>query len=132
MRSKGHVYTGLRVLLGIDFFLNGLNHWLHFLPLPTPNAAGAAFIGALFATGFWMTIVKLVESTVGIALLANRFVPLSLAVIFPISVNIFLYDTFLDLQGFVAGIVTIGLNVALIFYNLKYYRPMLVAKTGEK
>jgi hypothetical protein len=55
-------------------------------------------------------------------------VPLALVVIFPISVNIFLYDTFLDRQGFTAGIVTIGLNIALLFYNLNHYRPMLIAK----
>ena len=42
--------TVARLLLGLMFFVFGLNGFLHFLPAPPPgNDAAVTFIGALFA-----------------------------------------------------------------------------------
>src|SRR5580692_7855549 len=80
--------TVARVLLGVVFFVFGLNGFLHFIPQPPPPAPAGAFFSALFATGYMLPLVMGTELLVGVLLLANRFVPLALALVAPIIVNI--------------------------------------------
>jgi putative oxidoreductase len=49
MRSKAVIVA--RVLLGLVFFVFGLNGFLHWLPLPTMKGAAAEFMGGLVASG---------------------------------------------------------------------------------
>jgi hypothetical protein len=78
-----------RVGLGLVFLVFGLNYFLGFLPAqPEPPEAAGAFLGALAASGYVFPIIKSVEVAAGIALLANRFVPLALTLLAPIIVNI--------------------------------------------
>jgi uncharacterized membrane protein YphA (DoxX/SURF4 family) len=44
MRSKAVIVA--RVLLGLVFFVFGLNGFLHWFPLPTMKGAAAEFMGA--------------------------------------------------------------------------------------
>src|SRR3954462_1793472 len=74
-----------RVLMGLMFFVFGLNGFFNFIPQPkdpVPEKA-MAFAGALMATGYMFKLIKGTEVLVGILLLANRFVPLALAFIAP-------------------------------------------------
>ena len=78
------------------------------------------------------TAVKVIEVSTGVAILTNRFVPLALVVALPVAVNIFFVDVFLVrtwFGGYVLGGGTLLLNVALLFGYLKYYRPMLSARS---
>src|SRR5687767_5169089 len=72
-----------RVLMGLAFFVFGLNGFLNFIPQPeTPLPEGAmAFVGALMATGYMLPLIAVTQALVGALLLANRFVPLALALI---------------------------------------------------
>ena len=47
MRSKAVIVA--RVLLGLVFFVFGLNGFLHWFPLPTMKGAAAEFMGGLVA-----------------------------------------------------------------------------------
>jgi len=51
-----------RVVLGLPFLVFGLNHFLHFMPMPEqtlpPNAE--QFMSALFASGY-LNAVKVLE-----------------------------------------------------------------------
>ena len=51
--------TGARLLLGLTFFVCGLNGFLNFLPAPSGPmpAAAVAFGGALFGTGYMMPLI---------------------------------------------------------------------------
>lgn len=88
--------TIARYLLGLIFVVFGLNYWLQFLPMPPPEegSASAAFIGALYGSGF-LAFVKVLEVAGGALLLSGRFVNLGLALLGPIVVNIALYHVFL-------------------------------------
>ncbi|MEO8635586.1 MAG: DoxX family protein [Gemmatimonadales bacterium] len=119
-----------RVLLGLVFFVLGLDGFLHFVPQPStplPEAA-MAFFGALIKTGYMIPLIKGVEVTVGILLLTNRFVPLALALIAPLVVNIFLFDTVLAPKGAVIGAVVLGLELYLAWSYRKEYRSMLAMR----
>ena len=86
---------GARLLLGVIFFVFGLNGFLHFLPQPPLPEPGLKFVMALVETGYLMPLVKGIEVVSGVLLLSGFFVPLALLFLAPIVVNIFLFHTVL-------------------------------------
>jgi len=119
-----------RVVVGLPFFITGLNGLLNFLPQPTtPMPAGAtAFIGALVTTGYMLQLISVTQLVVGALLLSNRFVPLALALIAPFTVNSILFHTFLEPTGLPFALVFATIEVALVRVYWPAYRPMLVAR----
>jgi hypothetical protein len=125
-----------RVVLGGLFFVTGLNGFLNFLPQPAaPMPEGAmAFAGAMLKTGYLFPLVMGTQLLVGALLLANRFVPLALALIAPIVVNILAFHAFLAPPGLgIAGGV-LGLELYLAWAYRKAFRSMLTlrATPGEE
>ena len=88
-----------RILLGLMFTVFGLNFFFHFIPQPPPPPAAGAFAGAMFATGYLFNLLKVLEVLSGLALLSGFFVPLALAVLAPIIVNILFFHAFLAPAG---------------------------------
>ena len=71
-----HLPTAGRILLGLTFFVFGLNGFLNFLPQQSNIPEGAlAFAGALLKTGYMFPLLKSTEVIAGALLLSNRFVP---------------------------------------------------------
>ena len=124
--------TVARVLLGLTFFVTGLNGFLNFLPPPSgPMPEGlVAFSSALLKTGYMFPLIKGTELLVGALLLSNRFVPLALALIAPVIVNIFLVHAFLAPSGLALAIVLVALEIYLAWSYRHVYRPMLAIKTS--
>jgi uncharacterized membrane protein YphA (DoxX/SURF4 family) len=120
--------TVARILFGLMFLVFGLNGFLHFIPQPPPPEGAAAFAGALFATGYMFPLIKGVEVIAGGLLLANRFVPLALAIVAPNVVNILLFHVFLAPGGVGLAIVVLALEVYLAWAYRDAYRPMLAAR----
>lgn len=104
-----------RLLLGFTFTVFGLNGFLHFIPLPPPEGVAAQFMGALAASGFLMPVFVL-ELVAGVLLLANRFVPLALALLAPIVVNIALYHALMARHGLGFAAFTAALW-AIVFHR---------------
>lgn len=100
--------TTSRILLGLMFVVFGLNGFLNFIPMPPPSGAAGQFFGAMFATHY-IVPVFLLEVIAGALLLANRFVPLALAILAPLLVNIALFHAFMAPQGFGGAIMGIAL-----------------------
>lgn len=119
-----------RILMGLIFFVVGLNGFLNFIPPPpTPMPAGAvAFSVAMLKSGYLFPIAFGIQVIVGLLLLANRFVPLALALIAPIVVNIIAFHVFLAPAGIGPGIVVAALEIYLAWAYRKSYRPMLVLR----
>ena len=119
-----------RVLMGLGFFVFGLNGFLHFIPEPkTPMPEGAgAFAGAMMKTGYMFQMVAGTQLLVGVLLLLNRFVPLALVLIMPILVNIIAFHIFLAPSGAVPGAVLMALELYLAWAYRSYYRLVLVAR----
>lgn len=87
-----------RILLGLIFVVFSLNFWLRFIPLPPPDGAAAAFIGAMFASGY-LALVKVLELIGGLLIWSGRFTAAGLLILGPIILNILAYDVFL-VKGF--------------------------------
>ena len=55
-----------RILLGLPFFVGGLNGFLEFAPMPELTEPAAAFMGALVQTGYLLPLVKAIELLTGL------------------------------------------------------------------
>ncbi|MGH7284961.1 MAG: DoxX family protein [Polyangiaceae bacterium] len=124
-----YIPTVTRVLQGLVFFVFGLNFFLHFIPQPQniPPAA-ASFAGALFASGYFFVLLKVIEVASGVALLANRFVPLALTVLAPIVVNIFAFHLFLEPAGLPLAIPIVILEIANAWFYRDAFRSVVVLR----
>lgn len=125
-----HAPTVARVLTGLLFTVTGLNGFLDFLPQPKdPMPSGAlAFAGAMMATGYLFPLVMGTQLVTGLLLLANRFVPLALALLAPVVVNIVAFHLFLAPSGLGPALVVLALELYLAWTCRAAYRPMLSAK----
>lgn len=121
--------TIARVILGLSFFVFGLNGFLHFLPQPPMSGPPAAFAGALFATGYMFPLIKGTEVAASVLLLSNRYVPLALAVLAPLLVNIVAFHAFLAPAGLALPIVLTALELYLARSYRAAFAPMLRART---
>jgi hypothetical protein len=119
-----------RILLGLIFFVFGLNGFLHFIPqpkTPLPEVA-TAFAGALMKTGYMFPIIMGTQLLVGVLLLLNRFVPLALALIAPVVVNIVAFHLFLELSGLPLALVVLALELYLAWAYRGAYQAMLAMR----
>jgi uncharacterized membrane protein YphA (DoxX/SURF4 family) len=120
--------TAARILMGLVFFVFGLNGFFRFIPQPPPPAPALAFAMALIQSGYFFPLLKGTEVIVGILLLSNRFVPLALAAVAPIVVNILAFHLALAPAGVPLAIVILALELYLAWSYRKNYAPMLTAK----
>ena len=125
-----HTKTALRLILGLIYFVFGLNGFFQFLPMPPLPEGAGQFLGALFAAGYFFPVLKATEVIAGLALLSGFFVPLALVVLAPITLQILLFHAFLTpgLQNSLLPLVMLVLHVALGVLNISSYRELLKAK----
>jgi hypothetical protein len=119
-----------RVVIGLPYFITGLNGLLHFLPQPTaPMSAGAtAFVGALVNAGYMLPLISATQLIVGALLLSNRFVPLALALIAPFTVNSIAFHVFLEPSGLPFATIFLIIELCLVRVYWNAYRPMLASR----
>jgi uncharacterized membrane protein YphA (DoxX/SURF4 family) len=120
--------TVARIFLGLVFFVFGLNGFLHFIPQPPPPPAAGALFGAFAASGYLLALIKGTEVIVGALLLSGRFVPLALAVLAPIMINIVAFHAFLAPSGLGLPMVLVALHAYLAWAYRAAYAPMLRAR----
>ncbi len=92
-----------RILLGVVFFVFGLNGFLHFIPVKTfPTGLAGEFLTVLIQSHY-VLFVSAIQIAGGALLLVNRYVPLGLTLLGPVIVNIILYHALMDRSGLPAG-----------------------------
>ncbi|WP_329793332.1 hypothetical protein V1227_15890 [Lentzea sp. DG1S-22] len=126
-----HLTLVTRVVTGLLFTVTGLNGFLDFMPAPDPSTmapAGVAFTTALHATGYMLQLSSGVQVVAGALLLAGRFVPLALAVLAPLVVNILLIHLFLEPAGTGVALFVVAAEIGLAWAYRDKFRPMLRAR----
>jgi hypothetical protein len=126
---RRHFPTAARLFLGLTFTVFGLNFFLHFLPMPTPPPRAGAFLGALFASGYLFPLLKGTEVAAGLLLLGGRFVPLALAVLAPILINVIGFHLALEPAGLPVPIAMLAAEIYLAWSYRAAFAPMLRART---
>jgi putative oxidoreductase len=98
-----------------------------FLPALEMSGEAAVYMAGLSASKFTFPLIGIIEVGVGIALLFNKYVPLALILLAPISVNILLYHLVLDLPNKAVGTAVFAFNLILLFVNKKSYASVLAS-----
>jgi len=130
-KTKSIVTTVARVIFGLLYLVFGLNFFFNFLPAqPQPEGAAGAYLGGLFQSGYFFPLLKGIEVITGALLLAGFFVPLSVAVLAPISLHIFLFHTILVPEGAPIGILVLVLNLFLAWAYRANFKPLFQSKAG--
>src|ERR1700683_750076 len=98
-----------RYLTGVIFLVMGLNGFLNFIPLPPPSGVAGQFMGALYVSHY-LWVIFAFQVLAGVLLLVNRYVPLAVAVLAPIIVNILSFHTLMAPSG-----LSLALFVAVLW-----------------
>jgi putative oxidoreductase len=113
-----------RTLLGLIFFVFGLNGFLHFIPAPPPTGAAGQFFGALAATGYMIPLIFTAQIVGGILLLIGVAVPLALIILAPMILNILAFHLYLAPSGIGPGVLVAVLELFLAWYHRAAFAPL--------
>ena len=112
-----------RYLAGVIFLVMGLNGFLNFIPLPPPGGIAGQFMDALYVSHY-LWVIFAFQVVAGVLLVVNRYVPLAVAVLAPVIVNILTFHALMAPRGlplalFVAALwVVIFIDVRPVFSGL--------------
>jgi uncharacterized membrane protein YphA (DoxX/SURF4 family) len=119
--------TVVRVLMGLAFLAFGIMGFVMKPPQPMPEPMATIMTG--FAkTGYLMPLICGNQIVVGLLLLMNRFVPLALALIAPLLLNIILFHVFVQPAGIAPGAVLSIFELYLAWSYRGAFAPMLAAR----
>ena len=106
-----------RYLAGLIFLVMGLNGFLHFIPFPPPPGIAGQFMGALYVSHY-LWVIFAFQVLAGVLLLVNRYVPLALAVLAPVIVNILTFHALMAPSGLPMA-VFVAVLWAVIFIDVR-------------
>ena len=106
-----------RYLAGVIFLVFGLNGFLHFIPLPPPEGIAGQFMGALYASHY-LWVIFAFQVIAGVLLLVNRYVPLAMAMLAPVLVNILTFHALMAPNGLPLALF-VTLLWAVIFIEVR-------------
>ena len=106
-----------RYLAGVIFLIMGLNGFLHFIPFAPPPGVAGQFMGALYVSHY-LWVIFAFQVLAGVLLLANRYVPLAVAILAPVIVNILTFHALMAPSGLPLALFVTVLW-ALIFVDVR-------------
>jgi putative oxidoreductase len=119
--------TVARYLAGVIFLVFGLNGFLHFIPLPPPSGVAGQFMGALFVSHY-LTLIFALQVIGAVLLLANRYVPLALAILAPVIVNILSFHALMAPSGLPLALFVTVLWAMVFAYVRSAFAPLFQAR----
>lgn len=133
---NARLVTAARLMMGVIYLVSGVNWWFKLIT-PYPSISDFVnsppppdVVGAMIKTGVLFHLVKATELVAGIALLTNRFVPLMLVAVLPVTVNIAIVDVFFiaHQRGIIMGSGALVLNLFLMLAYIGHYRGVLAVR----
>jgi putative oxidoreductase len=118
-----------RLLLGLVFFVFGLNGFLHFIPGPIPPGIAGQYVMALFQSHYYVVIFG-AQVIGGVLLLVNRYVPLALTILGPVIVNILSFHLFMLPNGLPLALVVAILWAFLVYRQRQAFSGLFVQRTS--
>src|ERR1700722_13905649 len=109
--------TIARYLAGLIFLVFGLNGFLNFIPLPPPAGIAGQFMSALYASHY-LWVIFAFQVVAALFLLLNRYVPLAVAVLVPVIVNIIAFHALMAPSGLPLALFVAALWL-VIFVNVR-------------
>jgi hypothetical protein len=106
-----------RYLAGTIFLVMGLNGFLNFIPLPSPGGIAGQFMSALYVSHY-LWVIFAFQVIAAVLLLVNRYVPLAIAMLAPVIVNILTFHALMARSGLPLALF-VAVLWALIFVNVR-------------
>src|SRR5580693_9905255 len=106
-----------RYLAGAIFLVMGLNGFLNFIHFPPPTGTAAQFMGALYVSHY-LWVIFAFQLVAGVLLLINRYVPLAVAMLAPVIVNILSFHVLMAPSGLPLALF-IAVLWAVIFVDVR-------------
>ncbi|UYL10264.1 acyltransferase [Bdellovibrio sp. SKB1291214] len=134
MKAKTPVIV--RVLFGLIFFASGIAGLLQQMQLMPPppmdgmSPAMLTYFQGLVASVYFMPFLKIVETVFGLLIIMGWFVPLSLVILAPVVLNIFLVHAFLAPSGLPVAVILGLMMIYLSFFSP--YSPKIKALFTKK
>ncbi len=119
-----------RIVLGLIFFVFGLNGFLHFIPSPQYQGLAGQFLGVIFKSHLYV-VVFLTQIVGGLLLLANRYLPLALLLLGPVLVNILSFHIFMAPRQIPLALVATALWLILFFRVRSAFSGVFVRKLRD-
>ena len=120
--------TIARYLLGLMFTVFGLNGFLNFIKQPPPTNPLAIHYFTALAGSHYLAPVFALQLIAGILLLAGWYVPLALAILAPILVNILLYHFTMNPEGVPPGLLATVLWILVFIAYRNSFAGIFQAK----
>jgi putative oxidoreductase len=120
----------VRVVTGLLYAVSAFAYFFNLMPQQEMTGATLVFVQGLAAAGYFMPLLKSIELIFGISLIIGRFVPLSLVVLFPVTLNIFLFHIFLAPEALAVPIGLLTANLFLAYCYRASFKPLVVAHTA--
>ena len=139
LNDREFAVTAVRWLLGIQSLGSGINWWIKILPFPNMHEhiegpVKHEILRVLIESGWMFSTAKVLEIIGGACLVFNRFVPLGLVLLMPVTVNIFLVNVPWSPLPHVQLSVTRNLvmHCILLAAYANYFYPMLKARSAPQ
>jgi hypothetical protein len=116
-----------RILLGLAFFVFGLNKIVTFLPMPMPTGEAGALM-LIWYTHKWLMFYGFIETAAGLMLLVGRFVPLGLTLLAGVGLNILLFQVTFEPKGLPIPLVLTVLEIFLVYAYRASFAGIFSAK----
>ncbi len=117
-----------RILLGLIFFVFGLNGFVHFIPSPPLSGNVATFMGVLLASHYYV-LISGVQVIAGVLLLTNQYVPLALVALAAVLANILTFHITMRPAGLPIALVATALWFVVALPLRSHFAP-LFAREG--
>jgi putative oxidoreductase len=111
------VFAIARYLAGVIFLVFGLNGFLNFIPMPPPAGIAGQFMGVLYASHY-LWVIFAFQVIAAVLLLVKRYVPLAVAMLAPVIVNILSFHALMAPSGLPLALV-VALLWAVIFVDVR-------------
>ena len=111
----------VRVLMGLLYLASSVAFFLNVMPQSEMSESARLFVTGMGASVYLFPLVKVIELLCGVALIAGRFVTLATVVIFPITLNIFLFHSFLAPDGMIVPALLLIGNLFLAYHYRSRY-----------
>ena len=115
-----------RLLLGLMFFVFGLNMFFNFIPAQPPPGDAGIMAGLMMAHG-WFKFLGVLYVIAGALLLIGRYVGIALTILGPIIVVILLFHITLLPQGIGMALFVAALEIFLIYAYRHHFGDIFLA-----
>ncbi len=109
------------IILGGIFIFYGLNYYFGFIPVKSPEegSTAAAFIGALYTSGF-LAFIKALEVIGGVLVAIPKTRNFGLLILIPIILNIVVFNVYIANAGLQFEVVLISILAALLVFKERH------------